>query len=326
MYSFGSPTPNRHYSNSITYRYGFNGKEKDNEGLGGGGSTYDYGFRIYNPALGRFLSVDPLSEDYPWYTPYQFAGNKPIEAIDLDGLEEFFIREIEQGNEWILSVRLTRKDKGKNTFQNVSIDGDPVGVIQPITPELKIYTDKVKKYFEDEKKDGAIFSRKTPVINKSDAKDIENKKTRPTAEAKSASKIDNKEVVKDPTPPPAFNNSNAEVFVENSSWKGGYIKGTDFEKLANDIVTYLLENPKADLAIVLGGGNMKNVVLKNWNDPISSVKGSPTYAERAMNEFKTIVREVIKLSKGSLDESRLKYQQGEVFQADVKVEPISNDK
>jgi hypothetical protein len=25
---------------------------------------------------------------YPWYTPYQFAGNKPIKFIDLDGLEE----------------------------------------------------------------------------------------------------------------------------------------------------------------------------------------------------------------------------------------------
>jgi len=35
-----------------------------------------------------FLSVDPLTSSYPWYTPYQFAGNKPIESIDLDGLEE----------------------------------------------------------------------------------------------------------------------------------------------------------------------------------------------------------------------------------------------
>ncbi|RME97872.1 MAG: hypothetical protein D6772_09825 [Bacteroidetes bacterium] len=34
------------------------------------------------------MSVDPLSPDYPWYTPYQFAGNMPIWAIDLHGLEE----------------------------------------------------------------------------------------------------------------------------------------------------------------------------------------------------------------------------------------------
>jgi hypothetical protein len=35
------------------------------------------------------LSTDPLTKDYPWYTPYQFAGNTPIQAIDLDGLEEW---------------------------------------------------------------------------------------------------------------------------------------------------------------------------------------------------------------------------------------------
>jgi hypothetical protein len=31
--------------------------------------------------------VDPLTRSYPWYTPYQFAGNTPIKFIDLDGLE-----------------------------------------------------------------------------------------------------------------------------------------------------------------------------------------------------------------------------------------------
>jgi hypothetical protein len=37
--------------------------------------------------MGRFYSVDPLTRDYPWYTPYQFAGNTPIWAKDLEGLE-----------------------------------------------------------------------------------------------------------------------------------------------------------------------------------------------------------------------------------------------
>jgi biotin carboxyl carrier protein len=55
--------------------------------MGGGLNTYDYGFRIFNPSLGKFLSVDPLTKDYPWYTPYQFSGNMPIKFIDVDGLE-----------------------------------------------------------------------------------------------------------------------------------------------------------------------------------------------------------------------------------------------
>lgn len=47
----------------------------------------DYGFRLYNPAIGKFLSFDPLAPKYPELTPYQFASNTPIQAIDLDGLE-----------------------------------------------------------------------------------------------------------------------------------------------------------------------------------------------------------------------------------------------
>ena len=73
----------------MSYRYGFNGKEKDADGEWGSNTHYDYGFRIYNPAIAKFLSVDPLTQSYPWYTPYQFAGNKPIKFIDLDGLEEY---------------------------------------------------------------------------------------------------------------------------------------------------------------------------------------------------------------------------------------------
>jgi RHS repeat-associated protein len=69
------------------YRYGFNGKEDDGD-FGSGQLIQDYGFRLYNPTIGKFLSVDPLTASYPWYTPYQFAGNMPLWKIDLDGLEE----------------------------------------------------------------------------------------------------------------------------------------------------------------------------------------------------------------------------------------------
>ena len=78
--------PGRKYSAGTSYRYGFNGKEQDNDI--GNLTDYDYGFRIYNPALGRFLSVDPLSGKYPFYTPYSFSGNKPIQCVDVDGQEE----------------------------------------------------------------------------------------------------------------------------------------------------------------------------------------------------------------------------------------------
>src|SRR5690606_13112590 len=72
------------------YKYGFNGKERDDE-VSGSGNVYDYGFRIYNPRLGKFLSVDPLTASYPMLTPYQFASNMPIAAIDKDGLEAYIV-------------------------------------------------------------------------------------------------------------------------------------------------------------------------------------------------------------------------------------------
>jgi RHS repeat-associated protein len=75
----------------MIYRYGFNGKENDNE-VKGEGNQQDYGMRIYDPSLGRFLSVDPLTKKYPELTPYQFASNRPIDGIDLDGLEFLSIK------------------------------------------------------------------------------------------------------------------------------------------------------------------------------------------------------------------------------------------
>ncbi|MBT0813139.1 RHS repeat-associated core domain-containing protein [Litoribacter ruber] len=81
-YPFGLAMEGRAYQDSLSYRYGFNGKENDSET-----GTQDYGFRIYDPKIAKFLSVDPLTKSYPMLTPYQFASNRPIDGIDLDGLE-----------------------------------------------------------------------------------------------------------------------------------------------------------------------------------------------------------------------------------------------
>ncbi len=94
--------PNRHGSND-NYRYGFNGKEKD-DGVKGEGVQYDYGFRVYDARLGKFLSVDPLFKDYAMLTPYQFASNTPIQAVDIDGKEgETYLEyEIKDGKEIVM--------------------------------------------------------------------------------------------------------------------------------------------------------------------------------------------------------------------------------
>jgi RHS repeat-associated protein len=83
-YAFGMQMPGRKLSGG--YRYGFNGKENDNE-VKGEGNQQDYGMRIYDGRIGKFLSVDPLIKSYPELTPYQFASNRPVDGIDIDGLE-----------------------------------------------------------------------------------------------------------------------------------------------------------------------------------------------------------------------------------------------
>jgi len=68
------------------YRYGFNGKENDNE-VKGEGNQIAFEARIYDPRLGRFYSVDPVTNKYPDMTPYNFAANSPIWLVDRKGKE-----------------------------------------------------------------------------------------------------------------------------------------------------------------------------------------------------------------------------------------------
>lgn len=82
-YPFGMTA--RSFNNGYgNYRTGFNGKENDKDA---GEGVQDYGMRIVDNRLGRFFSVDPLTNEYPFLTPYQFASNCPVSGIDVDGLE-----------------------------------------------------------------------------------------------------------------------------------------------------------------------------------------------------------------------------------------------
>jgi RHS repeat-associated protein len=65
------------------YRFGFNNQEQDAEL----GEYYAFEYRIHDARLGRFLSVDPLKYQFPFWSPYQFSGNQCITSRDLEGLE-----------------------------------------------------------------------------------------------------------------------------------------------------------------------------------------------------------------------------------------------
>ncbi len=66
------------------YRFGFNGMEKDNDTYGEG-NALDFGARIYDSRLGRWLSLDRLMSKYPFVNPYNGMLNSPLQYKDING-------------------------------------------------------------------------------------------------------------------------------------------------------------------------------------------------------------------------------------------------
>ena len=81
-YPFGMSMPGRSFTaaNTEGYRYSFNGKEDDTEW-----AKQDFGARMYDKRLGRWLSLDPLQKKYPNLSSYSYCADNPILFIDPDG-------------------------------------------------------------------------------------------------------------------------------------------------------------------------------------------------------------------------------------------------
>src|SRR5690606_10081402 len=82
---------------------------------------YYYGARYYDPRISIFVSVDPLAEKYPNYTPYHYVHQNPINMIDPTGMEA----------DWVPGkngerVTYTEDTKGNVTFENLQDDLKPL--------------------------------------------------------------------------------------------------------------------------------------------------------------------------------------------------------
>jgi RHS repeat-associated protein len=110
-YPFGMAMSGRTWQGG-PYRYGFNGKEADGE-WSGEGNSYDFGARVLDVRLGRWMSVDHAAAKFSSITPYAYVFSNPIRFTDPDG-NEGTITIIDTENEHSVTLETTVFIVGKD--------------------------------------------------------------------------------------------------------------------------------------------------------------------------------------------------------------------
>lgn len=148
--------PNRHTvqtssdydaNGNKVYRYGFQGQETDFEVKNVSGGSVSFEYRVHDPRLGRFLSLDPLTASYPHNSPYAFSENRVIDAIELEGLES------------LLLVDKDKSDKDENIYNagkfnydrsaiHIYAHGSQKSITNGLTGKKIVKSDKFKELLE----------------------------------------------------------------------------------------------------------------------------------------------------------------------------------
>ncbi|WP_163444385.1 RHS repeat domain-containing protein [Flavobacterium columnare] len=170
-YPFGALIPNR-YGSSSSYRYGFNGKEKDDQ-LKGEGNSYDFDARMFDSRIGRWFKPDPLFQKYPYDSPFMFSGNSPISIMDPDGKRKrkVTITYDENGNITKFEAKIVDYTlKRKVRYETCSLSGDAVKVYDyyDTTDVVHVVKDKNNKVLSTKihKNDTETLSHKgvSPIV------------------------------------------------------------------------------------------------------------------------------------------------------------------
>src|SRR5690606_34205924 len=102
------------------YRYGFNGKEMDDE-ISGSGNHIAYDDRGYDTRLGRWWSRDKLEKKYPWLSSYSFTANNPIMNREIDG-RDWTVSSVKDEKSGNTTITITLDAAVVNTSNNQSLD------------------------------------------------------------------------------------------------------------------------------------------------------------------------------------------------------------
>ena len=90
---FPTPAPVFGATTRLPYQYKYQGQERQDE-LGLNWDSFKW--RNYDYAIGRFMSIDPLAEKYPYNGTYNFSENRVIDGVELEGLEVVLL--VDKGN------------------------------------------------------------------------------------------------------------------------------------------------------------------------------------------------------------------------------------
>ncbi len=114
--------PGRSYAGG-DYRYGFNGMEGDHE-IKGGKNSYDFGARILDPRIGRWLSVDPDQKNYPGWSSYVFVRDNPSLLIDPTGKWDVEVHVYKDREKYGYGVAIVKDRHGKEVYRfDVRVEG-----------------------------------------------------------------------------------------------------------------------------------------------------------------------------------------------------------
>ena len=144
-YPFGGLMSNTTGNEFQPYKY--NGKELDRKA---GLNLYDYGARFYDPAIGRFSTVDPMTEKYLETSSYVYCNDNPLKYIDPTGKEwltkedeEYAKRLTEEMNKKIES-ELKRMERMNKRIERKLRRGRSVTKEQHRVAEKQAYVDNLK--------------------------------------------------------------------------------------------------------------------------------------------------------------------------------------